>query len=239
MCRFWLASTHRFHTRELQLRGAHPGDTRRLRRAAEYPENTGSAQGYTSIFRRFVQAYKTTDSPDFPHTHVSSLLHSGDPMTATNDIPEEEIEKIVQTSWEILLGNDLARVEVPFGPAEEQDPQFAGVSAMTCESYSLLLVATAGRSLARSIASGFFHEPVDEVTPGEIREAMAELVNVFTGNAGALVPESLSVTTPMTIAGADLRPLYGDRPCIHQGVYTTGSDLLEVRVHRAGPLDEQ
>lgn len=151
-------------------------------------------------------------------------------MSPPIDIAQTEVEKIVKTGWEVLIDGELASVEVPFGPSEQQDPQIAGVSAMSSEDNSLFFIATAGDELARGIASEFFRIPPEDVDTQQAHEAMAELVNVFAGNAGAVAPDAMEVKTPLTAVGNDLRPLYADRTLLYQGVYTTGSHLLEVRL---------
>ena len=133
-------------------------------------------------------------------------------MTATMAPTGDDLQQIAEQVWASYLDTDGEKPLVPLPPDKLSKDVVAGV-AVSGAWHGLVLVACSSVA-SKEAAAALLGMGADEVTDGDVDDALGELANVIGGNVKSLLPEPCSLGLPEVHNDADDDPwLVGDEIC--------------------------
>jgi len=143
-------------------------------------------------------------------------------------ITVDEVSDLVCSVWSTMLGMELEGrdVSVTAGgqPTVTASIQIAGA-------WEGGVQTRCSATCARNMAASMFMMDAEEVSFDEVKDAMAELVNMVGGNLKGLLPEGCHLSLPSVAAGVEYSLAVKGAVPVHQMGFDCDGEPLVVEVY--------
>jgi chemotaxis protein CheX len=116
-------------------------------------------------------------------------------------LAETDLSQVVESVWSSVLGMDIQSVPESDSPAQFEPVLSACIQITGAWDGAVTLLCTS--QVARQAAAAMFSMEVDDISPGDIKDSLGELVNMVGGGVKSLLPEACSLSLPAVVEGAD------------------------------------
>jgi chemotaxis protein CheX len=114
-------------------------------------------------------------------------------------VADTDLSQIVAGVWDSVLGTEIQPVSEMRSPCE---PLLAACIQITgAWDGAVTLLCTP--EVARQAAAVMFDMEVDNISSGDMKDSLGELVNMVGGGVKSLLPETCSLSLPAVVDGAD------------------------------------
>lgn len=144
----------------------------------------------------------------------------------------EELVQIVESVWQTTVGNAIR-----FVPSAGAEP--VATPALTARisfrgAWPGELAATCSATLARQIAACMFQLPAEDSSDADIRDAIAEVVNILGGNVKAILPPPCQLSLPSVVesSGSDASSPVPGSETVETVCFECGGETLVLRLVR-------
>ncbi len=140
-----------------------------------------------------------------------------------------EMYRLVESIWSTMLGFPVE--PTPDATPTANDPLTGSVQITGAWQGAVLL--DCDMILGRRVAASMFDIEPDQVSKGDIFDAIGEVANMLGGNVKALLPESCHISLPAVVEGPDYTFHMLDAQPMLKSVFTSEEDWFRVTVLKA------
>jgi chemotaxis protein CheX len=149
------------------------------------------------------------------------------------ELADDDICALVAEIWESVLQLEV----VPTGPPPAQGDQTLSAFVHIHGDWEGTVVVQASAALADHVAAAMFLVPPDELGPGEVSDALGEVVNMLGGSVKSLVEGDVSLSLPVVIGGARYTVAIPRSTDLNEVWFDCRSEPLVVRVVERATAD--
>ena len=117
---------------------------------------------------------------------------------------EQQLDEVIHTVWQTMLGQDLEDAEVEETWKDDTDRGMMACIQITGTWEGAVTIECTAK-LARDMAEDMFGMDPGEASDEEVSDALGELVNVVGGNVKALLDGGAELSLPAVTTGVDYK----------------------------------
>ena len=141
---------------------------------------------------------------------------------------ETELKQITETTWKVVLGEELETSHVAVAPAEIESPMAA--CAQIVGDWQLGVLLYCSKALAQNAAGVMFGMEPANTTVADVQDTLCELINIITGNVKGVLSGNNHLSLPSVVNGSDFSLRFPRHVLLSEAAFCYGGEPLIVRL---------